>query len=99
MLPSQQAEAAGHLPDRRVFPVAQRFEVDLGPAEADAPLAGLVGLADQPSDVQQRLRGDATVVQADAARVRRGVDQRHIEAALGGEEGGGVTARAGAQHR
>ena len=97
-LPAEQSESAGQLADRGVFPVAQRVQIDLRRSELNAPLGGGVGLADQPRHMQQRFGGDAAVVEADAAGVGRGVDQGHVQAALGGEKSGRVAARSGAEH-
>ena len=47
--------------------------------------------------MQQRLRRDAAAVEADAAGVLLLVDERDLHAEVGGLEGGGVAAGAGAE--
>ena len=94
----QLAEAAGELVDDRVLPPAQLFEVDLGLAEADPQLLGAARVVEQLRGVEQRLRGDAAAVEADAAGVLFGIDQRDLHTEFGGEEGGGIASRAGADH-
>ncbi len=87
------AEPSGEAFDDALLPAAQRGQVDLGRAELDAPLGRSMRLVDQAGDVQQRLRGDAAAIEADAARLRRVVDERDVHAEVGGVEGGGVAAR------
>ena len=47
----------------------------------------------QLRDVQQRLRRNAAAVDADAARVRLGIDERDAQPEIGGEERRGVASR------
>ena len=59
----------------------------------DAPLGHLARLADDAGHVQQRLGRDAPFEQASAAQARLGLDQRDLHAHVGGQEGGGISAR------
>src|SRR5690606_34099806 len=62
------AKAAGHLAhDLAVLPLAQPVEVDRRFAEGEADVGGLARVGDQLRRVEQRLRGDAPLPQADAA--------------------------------
>ena len=92
-------EPAGQLLDHAVLPAAQRVDVDGGCGEADAEMAHLLGLGDHLGGVEQRLGGDAADVEADAAQGRPALDQDDLAAQVGGAEGGGVAAGAGAQHQ
>ena len=91
-------EAARQLADHLVLPAAERVEVDLGLAEPDAEVARLSGLGDHASRVQDRLRRDAADVQADPAERLVALDERHVEAEVGGAERGRVATDAGADH-
>ena len=82
--------------DDVVLPAAQRVEVDLGLAELDPEVRGLLGLGDHAGGVQHRLRRDAADVQADAAEALVALDQRDLEAEVGGAERRRVAADAGA---
>ena len=81
-----------------VFEVAQPVEIDLRLAELDAPRFGVLGLVDHRGHVQQRLRGNAADVEADAAGILAFVDQRDLHAEIGGKKCGGVSSRAAANH-
>jgi hypothetical protein len=48
--------------------------------------------------MQQRLRRNAPAVKAYAAGIHLRIDQRNLEAKIGGEECGGVTAGSAADH-
>src|SRR5271165_4484150 len=72
--------------DDSILPVAQPLAVDLRLAESDAELGHLVGFLDYPRGVQQRLRGDAADVQADAAERGPALDQRDLQAQIGRTE-------------
>ena len=90
------AGAAGQLLDDAVLVVAELVDVDLGLAELDAPLLGVLRFVEDLGDVQQRLRRNAAAVQAHAAGVLLVVDERDLHAEVGGVEGGRVAAGAGA---
>ena len=65
--------------------------------ELDAPFGHFGGFADHLGDVQQGLRGDAAAEQAGAAEPRVGLDDRHFQAEVGGEERGRIAARPAAE--
>ncbi len=67
-----------------------------GSPKVTPKLRRLLGLGDHPGRVQQRLRGDAADVEADAAEHVEALDEDDLEAEVGGAEGGRVAARAGA---
>ena len=76
---------------------AQLVDVDLRRRRRSTPHAdGVRGFVEHLGDVQQRLRRDAAAVDADAARVRLAVDERDLQPAVGGVEGGRVAAGTGA---
>ena len=60
--------------------------------------AHLACFADDLGHVQQGLRWNATLEQAGAAQPRFGLDERDFHSQIGGQKGGGVTARSAAQH-
>jgi hypothetical protein len=78
--------------------VAQLFEVELRLSERQAPGRGLFGLLDDPGDVQERLRRNAAAIETHSTQARVGIDERGLEPMIGGENGGGVAARAAADH-
>src|SRR5262249_12030501 len=90
-------EVAGHLVHDLLRGRADAVHVDLGVAELHAKVGGVAGLGDELGGVQQRLGRDAADVQAGAAGPVTGVDERDLEALVGGEEGGGVAAGAAAE--
>src|SRR3954453_9829594 len=83
--------------DDRLLPRPEPVDVDLRLAERDALALGLLGLGDDPRDVQQRLGRDAADVEAHAAEALVALDQDDLQTEVGGAEGGGVAARAGAE--
>ena len=85
--------------DDAVLPVEQLGQIDLRRAELDAVRAHLADFVDDLGGMQQRLGGNAADVEADAAQHRPAFDQRDLESEVGGAEGGGVAAGAGAQHQ
>jgi hypothetical protein len=56
-------------------------------------------LVEHLGDVEQRLRRDAAAIDADPARVLLLVDEGDLHAEIGGQEGGGIAAGAGADDR
>ncbi len=92
-------QAAGELAHHLVLVPEQLGAVDLRFAEADAEVGEVLDLVDHRGDVQQRLRRDAADVEADAAQRRVALDQDHLEAEVGGAEGGRIAAGAGAEHQ
>ena len=71
----------------------------VGAAKLRPRCAHLLGLGDHLGGVQQRLGRDAADIEADAAQGRPALDQHHLPAEVGGAEGRGVAAGAGAQHQ
>ena len=59
---------------------------------------GLADVGDELGGVQHRLGGNAADVQAGAAGTLAGLDQRDLDAVVGGQEGRGVTAGAAAEN-
>ena len=91
------AESAGQLRDHVVLPDPHAVHVHGGLCEGHAQLRGLARLVHHVRDVQERLRGDAAAVEADAAGVGLRVDERDVQPLLRGQERGGVAAGARAQ--
>ncbi len=89
-------DAAGQLRDDLVLERADLVDLDRRRAERHAPGGGVLRFVDDLGHVQQRLRRDAAAVEADTAGVGRGVDERDLHAAIGGIEGGGISAGTGA---
>ena len=85
--------------DDVVLERAQLGEIDLRLAELDAPRLRVARLVEQLGDVQQRLRRNAAAIDADAAGIRFGIDERDAEAEIGGEKRRGVSARARRRRR
>ena len=90
-------QAARQSLDHPILPAANGRGVERGLTELDSMRAHRGRLLDDLGDVQQRLRWDAADVEADAAERLPGVDQHDILPEIGGAEGGGVAARAGAE--
>src|SRR5262245_434528 len=82
--------------DDVVLEFAQLREIDLRLAELDAPRLRMPRLVDELGDVQERLRRNTPAVDADAAGVRLGIDQRGRNTQVGREKRGGVASRASA---
>jgi hypothetical protein len=74
---------------------AARF--DLGSA-IDAPILRLTRFFNELGDVQQRLGRDAPTIQADAAGIDFGIDERNFEAEVGRQKSSGVTTRSAAHN-
>ena len=87
--------AARVLLDDVVLERAQSGEIDLRLAELDPPRLRVARLVEQLRDVQQRLGGDASAVDADAAGVHFGIDERDAQAEIGGEKRRRVPTRSG----
>ena len=69
----------------------------VGWAKRDAPVGQVLGFGDRLGHVQQGLRGDAAAQQADAAQARFEIDQGDLQAQIGGEKRGGISAGTGAE--
>ena len=78
--------------DDVVLEVAQLVEVDLRLAELDAPRLGVARFVDQLGDMEQRLGRNAAAIDAHAAGVHFGIDERDAEPEIGGEKRGRVPA-------
>ena len=98
-LARERGQAAGQALDDALLQAAHAVEVDAGRAEGDAVRGHGGGLVDHFGDMQQRLGRDAADVEADAAQRRAALDQHDLLAEIGGAEGGGVAARARAEHQ
>ena len=59
-----------------VLEIAQLGQIDRRLAEGNAPLAGVLRLVEEVRHVQERLRRNAAAVDADAAGVDLGIDER-----------------------
>ena len=94
----QGCQTLGQPADDRVLPAAQLVDFDLRLAEFDAGARHLFGLRHHLGRMQQRLGRNAADVEADAAERRIALDQHDFLAQVGGAEGGGIAAGAGAQH-
>ena len=92
------SQSSGKLLDHTFFPGAQPSQIDLRRRKFDPPVLSLLGFFNQLGDVQQRLRRNAAAVEAHAARVRLGIDQRHLHAEIGGQKGGCVAAWSAADY-
>src|SRR5512147_627778 len=86
------SESAGQFVDDVILEVAQTVEVYLRLGEFNAPGFGMIGLVDNGRHMQQGLRGDATVVQTDAAGVHVFVNQCDLHAKIGCVKSCGVSA-------
>ncbi len=91
-------QAAGQLADDLVLVGAQLVDIDARRGEGDAEIGGVLGLFHHCGDVQQRLGRNAADVEADAAERRVALDDHRFHAEVGGAEGGGVAAGAGAEN-
>ena len=89
----QQRKPVGQSGDDAILPGPQTVEVDLRRSEHDAGTGHVGGVLDHLGRVQQRLGGDAAHVQAHAAQHRPALDQRDLEAKVGGSKRGGIAAR------
>jgi len=78
------SEAAGQALDDAFFPGAQAREIDLGLGELDAPVFGLLRFLDQLGYVQKGLGRDAAAIEADAAGIDFGIDERDFESEISG---------------
>src|SRR5260370_5747705 len=81
----------------RLVARAQFLQFDLRLAKGDAAMRGLPRRADQMGGVQQRLRGDATPIEADATESFLLVDAHDFLAFVRGIKSRGISAPAGAE--
>jgi hypothetical protein len=95
-LAGETGQAVGEALDDLVLVAAHAVEVDLGRAEVES--RRVRRLVDHLGDVQQRLGRDAADVEAHAAQALLALDERDLEAEIGGAEGRAVAAGAGADH-
>ena len=92
-LTGEAGEAPRQPLDDPVLPVADGGEIDRGRPETDAMRAHRRRLVYGLGDMQERLRGDAADVEADAAERLALIDKHDLLSKVGGAEGGGVAAR------
>ncbi len=92
-------ESTSQFPDHAFLEAAQLVDVHLWRAKLDAVARHDLDLIHRRRGMQQRLRRDATDIQAHAAQ--RGVTfhQHRLHAEIGGTKGGGITARSRAEHQ
>src|SRR6266550_4661730 len=88
----QLSEAPGQLVHDLRLESAQAIDVNLRRSEGDAPGFRVPGLVEYFRHVQQRLRGDAPAIQADAARIDLRIDERHLHPEIRGIKCGGIAA-------
>ena len=93
----QLAQMSGESVDDPVLLAAQHGQVDLGPAELEAPARRLLGTGKDVGGVQQDLGRNTADEQAGPAQPRRGIDQGDLHAAVGSQECGRISTRAAAQ--
>ncbi len=94
-----QLRHAARQPGQNGFlPGPQFVYVNSGGAEDDAAMLGLARGGDGVGRVQQRLGGDAALVQTDAAQTLLALDQDDFLAQVRRVKGRGITARPGAHH-
>jgi hypothetical protein len=84
--------------DHAVLEGPQFLQVDRRVAETDAVRRHGGRLVDDPGGVQQGLGRNAADIEANAAQHRVTLDQGDPQPEVGGAKGGGVPARARAQH-
>src|SRR5262249_28295333 len=92
------AGAAGQLLDDAILVVAELVDVDLGLAELDAPLLGVLRFLEELGDVQQRLRRTAPAEEPDTARVLLVIDERALHTEVRGIKGSRVPSGARPNH-
>ena len=92
-------EAASQPVHDAVLPFAQPGHVDTRLAEGDTVRGHRIRFFDDARRMQQRLRWDATDVETHTAELRPPLDQRDLEAEIGGAKSSRVSARARTQHR
>ncbi len=90
-------DAARELVDDALLPGLHPCDVD-GRVGVDTHLLGVTRVVGHVSGADERLRGDAAVVQAGAA-VAVLVHERRVQPVLGGADGGDVAARSRADHQ
>jgi hypothetical protein len=93
------SQAAGQLANDLFFVAAQLVDVDHGCAKVHAQVGHVADFVHDGGHVQQRLGGDAAHVQAHATQGGVALDDDHLEAQVRSAEGGGVAARATAEHQ
>ena len=97
VLVDEALEAGPHPLHDLVAPARDLFEVEAGLAlQHDPEILGLLEAGEQLGRFEQRLGRDAADVEARPADLAL-VHERHAHAQLGGPEGGGVAAGAGAK--
>ena len=97
VLLEQEGDAGGVGFDHLILVGHHRLQIELRRADLDAEALELVpGHVEHLGRVEQRLGGDAADIEAGAAKGRHLLDDRHLEAELGGLDGADIAAGAAA---
>ena len=78
------AQAAREFLDDPLLPGAQLADVNSGFGKGHTPVRRLAGVFENFGDMQQRLGGNTTIVEADPTGVRLLVDEGHLHTQIGG---------------
>ena len=92
-------EATGELADYFFLVRTKLVDIHLGRRKTDTEIAGMLGLFHHGGDMEQRLRRNATDVEADTAEGRVAFDDDSLHAEVRGPERGGIAAGTGAEHQ
>jgi hypothetical protein len=92
-------KTAGQFADDLVLVGTQLVEIDARGSEADAAIAHVLRFFHYAGDVQQRFRGDAADVQADATERRVTLDEHRLHPQVGTAESRRVAPRSGAENQ
>src|SRR4029077_7768745 len=88
----QLGDSTGELSDDSLLERPDFRQIDGWRCEFDAPVLGFFCFLNQFGNVKQRLRRNATTMEADSARLRIGVDQRDLHSMVGGMKSGAISA-------
>ena len=86
------AEPAGISIDHAILPGTYLLEIELGFAECDAEVFGVLGFMHDLGNVQQGFAGNTSAVQADPAGILLQVDKGDVHAEIGCVKGCRVSA-------
>ena len=78
---------------------AHAFEVNFGWAKGYPEVRGILGFANQYGNVQECLAGNAPHLQARAAKLAGGVDQRDLKATVSGKKSSSVATGAATKNQ
>ena len=90
----QLAQSTGHFSYHAIFVCAELVQVYGGFPKLNAPVVSFFAFVEQFSHVQQRLRWNAAAIEADAAGIGFWINQRHVQAEVGGLECGHIASGA-----